>query len=196
MAKNDALEMATLTGPSTLPGGSAQYMRKDSMMLVEGVWYITTPCRALAHGLPCLAGEGKSVDVENGLVDEEVPWAQAKTPHHAGLIADRRHIECSKRVDDALIEDVRKQEIEAAEDLLKHAHFNRDQAAKRFAEIEAARPNAPDAVAVPEGYAAEVLRHERELEAARLRLSRYEMGLEHAHRRVKETRAQNDLPPV
>lgn len=153
------------------------YMRKDQHFLADGVWYISTPCPALAAGFPCCAAEGKVVDKEAGLIDEEVTWEEAKTPHHAGLIADRRHYPCAQAMDEEIIKQVRAMEIFHAEELHKTQHRNLDMVRKYVAELEAS------------GASGEL--HERALQEARALLLKHEEGLKHSEQRVKDTRAAN-----
>lgn len=68
----------------------------SNQFLVDDIWYVTVVCPV------------------HGLTDEAVPWAQAKTPHHAGVIADTRHTTCFAKGDDEIIARVRKEEIAAA----------------------------------------------------------------------------------
>lgn len=130
---------------------NVSYMRKDSQFLADGTWYITTPCPLC------------------GLVDEEVSWDEAKTPHHAGLIADARHIECNRRASEADMKAAGLAEIRAAEDLLEQQKVN----------LAEARRNAETVVG------------DRAIREAEANLARHLEGLEHAMRRVEDVRRQN-----
>lgn len=134
---------------------NVSYMRKDRNFLADGTWYITTPCPLC------------------GLVDEEVSWDEAKTPHHAGLIADQRHVECNRRASEVEMREAGLAEIQAAEDLL--AQQERNLVAARLAVTEAVKQNAsPRAVMVADGN-----------------LRRHKEGLIHARKRVEDVRRQN-----
>lgn len=138
---------------------NVSYMRKDAQFLADGIWYVTTPCPKC------------------GVVDEEVPWTQAKTPHHAGLIADARHTKCHLELDAELQKVYAEQEIVAAETLRKDQARNVERARERLDALTAALPEGPA--------------RERELLAARELLVRHERGLQHAIRRVADTTAAN-----
>lgn len=108
MAKNDPLP-------------TVSFQRKDTFLLFDGTWYVSTPC------------------VTHGLVDEEVPWAEAKTPHHAGLIADQRHAACFLEADkvnqraEALAEiEAARIEVTRVEGLLNQARENLKRACEQY----------------------------------------------------------------
>lgn len=151
-------------------GQGATYMNKSGSFLAEGVWYITTPCPALREGRECLNAEGKLVDTVNGLIDEEVVWADAKTPHHAGLIADQRHWPCAKKIDEQIIAKARAMEIRAAE-----------------YEVERIDRVLADQKTLVTRLEADIDTHPLELEQARKRLAELEPGPEHARKRLADT---------
>jgi hypothetical protein len=130
---------------------NVSYMRKDRNFLADGTWYITTPCPLC------------------GLVDEEVSWDEAKTPHHAGLIADERHVECNRSASEADMQLAARAEITAAEQLLEQQKINLAQAQARAAS------------ALGDLHIAE----------AEANLKRHLDGLEHAKRRVEDVRRHN-----
>ncbi len=174
MAKNDKLPSAVL----------AQYMRKDTSMLLNGVWYISTPCEALRAGRKCLSTAGGTLDEANGLVDERVTWAEAKTPHHAGLIADRRHVACSQALDAELAAAAQAQELEAAAGQVDTQKANLKRWQERVAELEplADQKN----LLLP---ARNIAALQRELDHARTQLARHEEGMLHAVKRLQDMRA-------
>jgi hypothetical protein len=142
------------------------YMRKDSHFLADGVWYISTPCPI------------------HDLVDEEVSWDEAKTPHHAGVIADRRHAECQIKYNEQQIADARKAEIAAAEreveridELVSAAHARLDAAKKAANAKKLAEPTK--------------VQREREVLIAQAEVDRLADSPEHARRRLAETRQTN-----
>lgn len=85
------------------PLGTVTYLRKDTNFFADGVWYISTPCPV------------------HGLVDESVTWEEAKTPHHAGVIADDRHQACHLKADEEQQRAYALAEIEAAAEEVKRA---------------------------------------------------------------------------
>ena len=153
---------------------SVLYMNKDKHFLADGVWYITTPCPAMSVGGKCLAAEGKTVDEDNGLIDEEITWDEAKTPHHAGLIADRRHFECARAMDEQIIAESREMEIRAAEYEVKRIDRVLAEHKELLAKLEADEST-----------------HPLELEQAHKRLADLEPGPAHARQRLADTIATN-----
>jgi hypothetical protein len=162
MAKNDPLERIT-------------YLRKDTHLLVDGIWYVTEVCPY--HGSP------------DGLVDEAVSWEEAKTPHHAGVIAGRRHHACALRADaeQQLLDAAA--EITAAEELLTQQEQN---LARAKDDLKAAflKYKVPIEVGLSE-FSGSI---RSELEAVQQRVARHEHGLHEARRRVEETRKHNAHP--
>ena len=163
MAKNDSHETAVLVRPS----GIASPARKDTSLLVDGVWYVTVPCPY--HGTP------------SGHVDESISWEEAKTPHHAGVIADQRHLKCSVIDEAHELALAGLQEIAAAENLRDQQKVNVAQARERViahaAMLEADPKNAMRA---------------RELAIAQALLKRHEHGMLEAEKRVANTVADNE----
>lgn len=95
------------------PVYSAQFLVWDENG-ENGTWYVTVVCPV------------------HDLIDEEVSWEDAKTPHHAGVIADQRHITCSHELDEQIrIESaqheiaVAEREVKRVEALLKDTRENR-----------------------------------------------------------------------
>jgi hypothetical protein len=161
---------------------NVSYMRKDAQFLADGTWYVTTPC------------------VKCGLVDEEVPWEEAKTPHHAGLIADQRHAACSLEVDAETIRGARlaeiaaaAREVERADQLLGEAEASYE--AERVA-VERER-NVLRALPPPKDRGEEGARKaseaalDRRLAVATANLERYRRGPTEARKRLADTQAAN-----
>lgn len=146
MAKNESLP-------------TVSYMRKDTNFLVDGTWYVSTPCPT------------------HGLVDEEVSWNDAKTPHHAGVIADKRHEACHAKLAEEEMRAFGLAEIEAARDLLAQQRVNLENA--RLAYV-AARAAAKDDRA-----------SQLALEDAGRALDKHTEGLDHALRRLEDVRRHN-----
>lgn len=170
MAQNDPLPTVTHV-----------YLRKDAQFFADGMWYISTPCPV------------------HGLVDESVTWAEAKTPHHAGLIADARHHECALAEDEKNQIKARESEIQAAVDLRNQQEVNLAAARERVKQAEEAVANPKQALSSKLlVLAAQRLPLEQELrlaainlEEARRMLGRHEHGMKEAERRVVETRTAN-----
>lgn len=172
MAKNDSLEQITLVPePISEPGGPSikdvQYLRKDTHMLVQGTWFIALPCPY--HDNP------------SGLVDEEVSWAAAKTPHHAGVLAELRHVNCNVISEAHELYLSGLQEIEAAKSLRNDQvqnlkHWQEKVEAHRIM-LEADPLNPVRA---------------RELAAAEAMLKRHEHGMLEAEKRVQNTVTDNE----
>jgi hypothetical protein len=169
---------------------SVAYMRKDSHFFADGTWYISTPC------------------VVCGLVDEEVSWEEAKTPHHAGLIADQRHVACSLKADEAtqrqyaLAEiEVARGEVVRAEELLERARQAlTDAAAVVAADRTALLDAVPDTKVLDQMLTDPKQRDERlrrhraflaDVVAARDQLAKYERGIGEARQRLRNTEADN-----
>lgn len=138
---------------------NVSYMRKDTHFLADGTWYISTPCPKC------------------GLVDEQVSWKEAKTPHHAGLIADQRHVKCSLELDQTAQGELAEGEIRAAEDLLTNQERNYESWVARVAALRQAVKERPEFA--------------RELAAAEAQLGRHKHGLGEAQKRVAQTIASN-----
>lgn len=133
--------------------------------LVDGIWYISAVCPT------------------HGLVDEEVAWEEAKTPHHAGVIADSRHIECHHKQDEEIIAAVRKQEIEAAKAEVDRAEANVKRLKEEVKQAHARRESAGD----PNE---ENLR-QRELGILEAELVAHEHGVGEAKKRYQNTKRDN-----
>jgi hypothetical protein len=142
------------------PLGPISYLRKDTTFFSDGTWYISTPC--LAHGL----------------IDEEVPWAEAKTPHHAGVIADQRHSACALAADEVNQRAIALAEIKAAEGLLVQQEQNLERARQRLAALD------------PATVTTDAMR-EKTMVAAKTLVDRHERGLLEAQRRVADVRREN-----
>lgn len=95
------------------------YLRKDEHFLADGTWYISTPCPKC------------------GLVDEEVSWDDAKTPHHAGLIADARHFKCNAMLDEEANRADARSQVEVARAQLKHFETLAPEAQEELIALEA-----------------------------------------------------------
>jgi hypothetical protein len=140
---------------------NVSYMRKDAQFLADGTWYVTTPC------------------VKCGLVDEEVLWEEAKTPHHAGLIADQRHAACSLEADAETIREARLAEIAAAAREVERAD-------QLLAAVEA------EATAIEAGDQTDPL-YEKRLAQAKATVERYRRGPAEARKRLEDTEAANGV---
>lgn len=169
MADNDAPDGVTHVGPSSI----ASPTRKGSTLLYDGVWYVTVPCAQ--HGTP------------SGHVDEAVTWAEAKTPHHAGLIADLRHHACNLQLDAQATREAAAAEIAAAEQLLAQQEQN---LARATEDMKAAflKYKVPIEIGLSEYQGSPI---KAELEALQRLVARHEHGLHEARRRVAETRTAN-----
>lgn len=150
MAKNDPLERVT-------------YLRKDTQLLKDGIWYVTEVCPY--HGTP------------DGLVDEEVSWEQAKTPHHAGVIAGMRHRACALSADAEQQRLHAREEIAAAERMLERQIANLEAARVRCRTAQAGDRKDPQ--------------YERRCVAAADEIKRHENGLIQAQRRLADVRRDN-----
>lgn len=136
---------------------NVSYMRKDHHFLADGIWYVTADCPI------------------HGLVDEEIPWEEAKTPHHAGVIADSRHQECFAKQDEQIWAEARKAEIAAAEYEVERVRRN---IAERRKIVSHARREAGDLAS-------------RVLSVAEQDLARHEAGLSEAEKRLADVRKYN-----
>ena len=123
------------------------YLRKDSQFFADGIWYVTSPCPI------------------HGNIDEEVSWEEAKTPHHAGLIADQRHAACVDTVNQNDLRIAGLLEIKAAEDMLYNQEHNLQNARNALALLDPADVDYAPALA---------------------RVKRHENGLVQAQQRVKD----------
>jgi hypothetical protein len=175
MAKNDSLEQATLvteteTENKEVNGISpkdVQYLRKDTHLLIQGQWYITLPCPY--HDNP------------SGLVDEAVSWSEAKTPHHAGVLAEQRHLQCAA-VDEAYGNYLTGlQEIAAAEYLKDCQVENLKRAQNEFATWTSVCEADPNNVT-----------SQRMLDKAAQNLKKHEKAMLEAVKRVENTRRDNE----
>ena len=147
MAKNDQLPSVTHT-----------YLRKDTQFFADGVWWISTPCPV------------------HGLVDESVTWEEAKTPHHAGLIADQRHTACNVVNEAHALYLAGLDEIAAAEGMRDQQKENLKAAAEQFYDVK---------MRYEADLASRVL--QAELAHATRNLRRHEHAMKEAERRVSET---------
>lgn len=166
MAKNEANERAAFQGPTQ----DVRVQRFDTHFLKDGIWYITAVCSVC------------------GLVDEEVPWVDAKTPHHAGVIADQRHAECERLNNDHEIALAGLDAIRAAEDLRACQARNVVAALERLKACE----QVVEALGSPTPERASEFRlRQAELDAARAHLRRHEKGMVEAERRVQDVTREN-----
>lgn len=147
-----------------LPTVSHVYLRKDRQFFADGMWYISTPCSV------------------HGLVDESVTWAEAKTPHHAGVIADARHAECGVDDEVRMIAEVGKAEIAVAEALLDQQRINLAAARKALATVKS-----PISIIT----AADLRTQPARIQEAQDNLARHERGLIEAEKRVADIRRDN-----
>lgn len=104
---------------------NVSYMRKDEHFLADGTWYLTVVCPI------------------HGMLDEEVSWEDAKTPHHAGVIADERHHECQRKASEEEMKKVAEDEIRAAEVEVERVEALLESAAAEVKQIEASDPEHP-----------------------------------------------------
>lgn len=177
--KQEAVQVRTSDGPA-----DTTYLRKDQHFLADGVWYLTFECPI------------------HGYVDEAVSWDEAKTPHHAGVIADTRHTECIEKHSVKLIEDAAKEEIRVAKGEVTRMRgliASTKKAINTFANESKAK------VEVVAGYSTRgievpaVASHEARLAEAmemqaRGLLASYEWGLEQAKIRYEEIKVENSGP--
>lgn len=178
MAKNDSLPTATFVRRGEDGTPSAQYMRKDTHLLLDGTWFIATPCTVC------------------GLVDEAVSWEEAKTPHHAGLIADRRHQRCNEASAAHELYLAGLEEIRVAEGQREQQARNVQAALERVRTCEAVlEAFASPQLALPPGAARArermVKLRQAELDAAAANLRRHEKAMLAAEKRVVYIRETN-----
>ncbi len=176
MAKNDDLPKVALGTPPARVDG----LRKDTHLYADGVWYLTVDCP------------------EHGLVDIEVPWAEAKTPHHAGVIADQVHAPCFQAAGDAALEAAKATEIAAAE-----AELARVQEHVPLAEAQLATAKEAVAAVEDQGFSIKRMlggrgdphglgrRAGRELEMAEAALAKAHWSVEQATQRLADIRKHN-----
>lgn len=151
MAQNDPIPSITHT-----------YLRKDAQFFADGVWWISTPCPV------------------HGLVDESVTWEEAKTPHHAGLIADGRHSQCNAENEERALYESGLNEIRVAEQLRDQQKANLEAATARATELRTVAEKQP-----------KVRVAQIALSDAEETLRRHKHGMAEAERRVVETRKAN-----
>lgn len=161
MAKNESHETTTYVTPS----GLASPARKSTSLLLDGVWYVTVPCAC--HGTP------------SGHVDEAISWEEAKTPHHAGVIADMRHAQCNVINEAHELYLCGLQEIRAAEQLRDQQVVNLRVALERLETCSTVHEADPSPMRA------------RELAAAQANLKKHEKAMLEAEKRVANTTADN-----
>jgi hypothetical protein len=156
---------------------NVSYMRKDEHFLADGTWYLTVDCPI------------------HGMVDEEVSWDDAKTPHHAGTIADQRHQACQVTQSEKDLKLAAKAEIAAAE-----SELNRVKNLEKLANEELERlKNSDKPVSRKarnvEGELVDVdTEHGAQLKQSALRVEYLDGSTNAAQKRLKLIKKENSKP--
>jgi hypothetical protein len=142
---------------------NVSYMRKDEHFLADGVWYLTVDCPI------------------HGMIDEEVPWDDAKTPHHAGVIADQRHQDCQLKQSEQEMKVFAKGEIAAAQNEVERINGLLKQAREVYSNLEQGEGESDKLFSL-------------RVEEAKNLVDVHTRGLEQTNKRLDQIRDQNSRP--
>ena len=146
-------------GNDSLMERTSAWLTPSSHFLKDGIWWITVVCPVC------------------GMVDEQVEWIAARTPRHAGALAEARHAEHAQVDADHDVALAGLAEISSAEDLLANQARNYERWVARVDALRQLVKERPDLA--------------RELAAAEAQAERHKHGLVEAQRRVADTIASN-----